>query len=75
MDVPIGTAATRRWQTRPMDTTASGSYSEIRYEVAGRVLTITLNRPERLNAFTGTMMYEMIDAFDRADAEIGRAHV
>ena len=52
-----------------MDPTTPGNYSQIRYEVAGRVLTITLNRPERLNAFTGTMMYEMIDAFDRADAD------
>ena len=30
---------------------------------------ITLNRPERLNAFTGQMRAEMIDAFDRADAD------
>src|SRR5262249_24779833 len=30
---------------------------------------ITLNRPEKLNAFTGTMLAEMIDAFDRADAD------
>ena len=52
-----------------MDPTTPGNYSQIRYEVAGRVLTITLNRPERLNAFTSTMMYEMIDAFDRADAD------
>jgi len=33
------------------------------------VLTITLNRPERLNAFTATMMNEMIAAFDAADAD------
>ena len=30
----------------------------------GHVLTVTLNRPEQLNAFTGTMMLEMIEAFD-----------
>jgi len=30
---------------------------------------VTLNRPEKLNAFTGRMMYELIDAFDRADAD------
>ena len=52
-----------------MDATSAGEYTQIRYEVADRVLTITLNRPERLNAFTGTMMLEMIDAFDRADAD------
>lgn len=45
------------------------SYDEIRYEVAERVATITLNRPERLNAFTRTMMAELIDAFDRIDAD------
>jgi enoyl-CoA hydratase/carnithine racemase len=45
------------------------SFEEIRYETADRVLTITLNRPERLNAFTPTMGRELIEAFDRADAD------
>jgi enoyl-CoA hydratase/carnithine racemase len=44
-------------------------FEEIRYEVADRVLTITLNRPERLNAFTATMGRELIAALDRADAD------
>jgi enoyl-CoA hydratase/carnithine racemase len=44
-------------------------FTEIRYEVADHVLTITLNRPDRLNAFTPTMARELIDAFDRADAD------
>jgi enoyl-CoA hydratase/carnithine racemase len=44
-------------------------FEEIRYEVADRVLTITLDRPERLNAFTPTMARELIEAFDRADAD------
>lgn len=44
-------------------------YTQIRYEVADRVATITLDRPEQLNAFTGTMMHELIDAFDRVDAD------
>ena len=44
-------------------------YSQILYEVADHVATITLNRPEQLNAFTGTMMREVIDAFDRVDAD------
>jgi enoyl-CoA hydratase/carnithine racemase len=44
-------------------------FEEIHYEVAERVLTITLDRPERLNAFTPTMGRELIEAFDRADAD------
>lgn len=45
------------------------NFQEIRYEVADHILTITLNRPERLNAFTPTMGRELIEAFDRADAD------
>ncbi|MBV9254541.1 MAG: crotonase/enoyl-CoA hydratase family protein [Actinobacteria bacterium] len=44
-------------------------YEEIAYEVADRVLTITLDRPDRLNAFTIRMHEELIDAFGRADAD------
>jgi enoyl-CoA hydratase/carnithine racemase len=44
-------------------------YTQIQYEVADRVATITLDRPDRLNAFTGTMMHELLDAFDRTDAD------
>jgi len=45
------------------------SYNTIIYDVEDGILTLTLNRPERLNAFTGEMLTEMIDAFDRADAD------
>jgi enoyl-CoA hydratase/carnithine racemase len=45
------------------------SFQEIRYEVAEGVLTITLDRPDRLNAFTPTMARELIEAFDQADAD------
>ncbi len=45
------------------------SYEHILYDVQDNILTITLNRPEKLNAFTGTMQAELIDAFDRADAD------
>ena len=44
-------------------------FETIRYEVADRVLTITLNRPERLNAFTAGMGVELIEAFERADRD------
>jgi enoyl-CoA hydratase/carnithine racemase len=44
-------------------------YTEIAYEVADRVATITLDRPERMNAFTPTMQREMVDVFDQIDAD------
>jgi enoyl-CoA hydratase/carnithine racemase len=44
-------------------------FQEIRYELDGHLLTITLDRPERLNAFTPRMASELIEAFDRADAD------
>jgi enoyl-CoA hydratase/carnithine racemase len=45
------------------------AYQQIIYEAADNIATITLNRPGKLNAFTGVMMSEMIDALDRADAD------
>jgi enoyl-CoA hydratase/carnithine racemase len=45
------------------------SYTEITYQVADNIATLTLHRPEKMNAFTGVMMAEMIDAFDKADAD------
>ena len=44
-------------------------YKHIAYDLDGPVLTITLDRPDKLNAFTPTMHHELIDAFDRADAD------
>jgi enoyl-CoA hydratase/carnithine racemase len=44
-------------------------FNEIIYDVDGPVATITMNRPDRLNAFTITMQREMNAAFDLADAD------
>jgi enoyl-CoA hydratase/carnithine racemase len=46
-----------------------GTFTEIRYEVAAGVATITLDRPDRLNAFTPVMGRELVAAFDRSDAD------
>ena len=42
------------------------TYSAILYEVVDNILTLTLNRPEQLNAFTVEMAEELIHAFNRA---------
>ena len=49
------------------------AYQQILYERRGRVALITLNRPEKLNAWTGTMEDEFIDAvnFASADRNVG----
>ena len=46
-----------------------GPYQQIKADVHDRILTLTLNRPEKLNAFTGTMMNEMIDVFTRVNTD------
>ena len=45
------------------------AYEEIIYEVSEQIATITLNRPEKLNAFTNRMLKEIISAFDESDAD------
>ncbi|MBV9001770.1 MAG: crotonase/enoyl-CoA hydratase family protein [Solirubrobacterales bacterium] len=42
---------------------------QITVDVSDRILTLTLNRPERLNAWTQTMFRELMEAFERADAD------
>jgi enoyl-CoA hydratase/carnithine racemase len=46
-------------------------YTQIAYDVSDRIATITLDRPDQLNAFTGRMMNELLDALDRVDADDG----
>jgi enoyl-CoA hydratase/carnithine racemase len=45
------------------------NYQHIRYEVDGPILTVTLNRPDKLNAYTATMGNELADAFLQADQD------
>ncbi|HEU5032231.1 MAG TPA: crotonase/enoyl-CoA hydratase family protein [Spirillospora sp.] len=45
------------------------AYAEIEYEVQDGIATVTLNRPDKMNAYTFTMRNEMLDVFDRIDAD------
>jgi enoyl-CoA hydratase/carnithine racemase len=45
------------------------AFEQILYEVGDGLCTLTLNRPERLNAVTSRMIEELLEAFDRADAD------
>jgi len=44
-------------------------FETLLYDVEDGIATITLNRPDRLNAFTPKMMLDMIAAFDATDAD------
>jgi enoyl-CoA hydratase/carnithine racemase/RimJ/RimL family protein N-acetyltransferase len=54
-----------QWQSQrsPME------FEQITTDLTDHVLTITMNRPERLNAWTQTMFNELLTAFDQADAD------
>src|SRR4051812_1405615 len=59
------------WRSRsgaPIRSAAMG-YEQITTELTDRVLTVTLNRPDRLNAWTQTMCEELTAAFDESDAD------
>jgi len=45
------------------------AYEQIRYEAADGIATVTLWRPEKLNAVTSVMIGELVAAFDAADAD------
>jgi enoyl-CoA hydratase/carnithine racemase len=49
--------------------TTTPSYNTIAYSVANNILTITLQRPERMNAWNREMFEELYNAFDRSDAD------
>ena len=49
----------------------SSEYSQITVETSGGVATITLNRPEKMNAYTRVMGDEIIAAMDEIDADDG----
>jgi enoyl-CoA hydratase/carnithine racemase len=48
---------------------AKAKYLEIIYEVSDNIATVTLHRPDKMNAFTGVMMNELLQVFDEIDAD------
>lgn len=44
-------------------------YSDLTYETSGHIATITLNRPDRMNAITGPMLESFSRAFRDADRD------
>ena len=59
----------RRLCISPTFTVTVMEFTQIRYEIDGPAAVITLDRPEQLNAFTVTMVKELVAAFDAADAD------
>ena len=49
------------------------AYQNILFEVEDGIATLTLNRPEKLNAYTLEMGDEIVDAFARIRADAARA--
>jgi enoyl-CoA hydratase/carnithine racemase len=44
-------------------------FQDIQLDISEGIATITLNRPDKMNAFTGRMMHEIIEALDITDAD------
>jgi enoyl-CoA hydratase/carnithine racemase len=66
----------RRWcltsqAPNPVQGDSMSKYSSIRYQVDEQIATITLYRPQQLNAFTTDMMNELLDVFDIIDRDDG----
>ena len=55
--------------TQKTNSSKTMQYETILYDLEDQVLTLTLNRPDRLNAFNGVMLKELLDALDKADAD------
>ena len=63
MKLTIGGRRTTRMGDDPV------SYEHIDCDLDGPIMTVTLNRPDRLNAYTGQMGAEIAHAFERADGD------
>lgn len=48
---------------------AAMEYSDVRFEVAEGIATVTLHRPEQLNSFTGAMGRELANVYRRCDGD------
>jgi len=51
------------------DSASQAAYEDVSYELAGHVATITLRRPDRLNAFRAQTLREFLAALERADTD------
>jgi len=60
---PLRSLALPAWERQ-------GEYDDIFYDVAEGIAKITINRPERRNAFRPQTLFELSDAFERARDDI-----